>query len=396
MSTYMFNEYNPSKYQKCIKNKTISPTFRLSMLYKTEEFREDITDYLILGNGSLSINYNQGQRRSLSFSLNNSDGRFTPSETSGIWLDTKFKLELGIRLSNGDIIYNSAGIFVISSPQAKHSLSEAVIELTCVDKFALLDGTLGGTLETTYLINEGTNIKRAMQSMLSLDNGNGVPVDVKPIMFDTTYSQAKTTYMLTKDANDSIGNMLIDLANMISCDIWYGENGNLIVRSGVQNVSHVTKPVLWEYDSEDAEYLNSTTTYEFSKVKNSVTVVGANANGENVYVATAENTNPFSPTRVSKIGRRVSYIADSNIYSLDLANQRARYELNKISILENTITIESTYMIHLDVNNCISLTDPNLVFSDERFIIQSISVPLSVDSKISIQCTNIATLPYYT
>ena len=52
-------------------------------------------------------------------------------------------------------------------------------------------------------------------------------------------------------------------------------------------------------------------------------------------------------------------------------------------------------MIHLDVNSCIALNDEFFDYYDNRFIIQSIGIPLNPNSTISIECTNIASLPYY-
>ena len=112
-------------------------------------------------------------------------------------------------------------------------------------------------------------------------------------------------------------------------------------------------------------------------------------------VGLAENTNPLSPTRVNLIGRRMKYIDDSNIYTQDFAQQRADYELNKASILQNTIQIESTYMIHLDVNNCIALDDTFFDYTETRFVITTLSIPISVEGKITIDCSNISSLPYY-
>ena len=89
------------------------------------------------------------------------------------------------------------------------------------------------------------------------------------------------------------------------------------------------------------------------------------------------------------------YLEDNNIYTQALAQDRADYELNKLAIVQQTVDIESTFMIHLDVNNCIALDDDFFDYFDERFIIQSISIPLSIQSQITIECTNIATLPYY-
>ena len=395
MNIYSFNKYPPSEYQSIIKGTMIHPCFRLTWLYQDEQEKEDITDYMILNSGSLSISYNQGQRRSFNFTLNNEDGKFTPvGNNNGIWLNTKFKLELGVQ-NGDDYIYNNAGIFVLSNPNAIRQSAQKTIDIQCTDKFALIDGTLGGTLETTYEIPSGANIQSAISSILLLDNGNGYPIDSKPIVFDTTYTNAVTQYTLTKSANESLGSLIIELANMISCDVWYGTGGNLVLRSGTRNISYTTKPTLWHFKDTEFEYLGNSTTYDFTDVKNSITVVGANSNGNAVYVGLAENTNPLSPTRVNLIGRRMKYIDDSNIYTQDFAQQRADYELNKASVLQNTIQIESTYMIHLDVNNCIALDDTFFDYTETRFVITTLSIPISVEGKITIDCSNISSLPYY-
>lgn len=396
MTNYNFNQIPPDTYVSLVKAQQIRPRFRLSMLYQDESFKEDISDYLILNTGSLNINYQQGQRRSLSFSLDNTTGKFTPDGLQGtLWLDSKLKLELGMEFSNGDIVWNSAGVFVVGQPNATRQQATKTVEVQCYDKFALLDGTLGGVLDSTYQVDEGKLVYQVIQETLLQDNGNGYPIDNKEIVFDSSLSDAKTQYTLSKSPNESFGSILTDLADMISCDIYYGVEGNLVVRSGIKDISQVNKPTLWTYSDKEWEYLSNTTTYDFTKVKNKVTVVGANSNNENVYVQTATNTNPQSPTRVSVIGIKQFYLEDSNIYSDELAQQRAEWELNRLSILQQTIQVSSSFMIHLDVNNCIAINDGFFDYTDNRFIIQSLGVPLSNDSMISIECTNIASLPYY-
>lgn len=396
MANYNFNQIPPDTYVSLVKAQHIRPRFRLSMLYPDESFREDISDYLIEGSGSLNINYQQGQRRSLSFSLNNTTGKFTPNGLQGtLWLDSKFKLELGMEFDNGDIVWKSAGIFVVGQPNATRQQATKTVDVQCYDKFALLDGTLGGVLDSTYQVDEGKFVHQIMQETLLQDNGNGYPIDSKEIVFDSSLKDSKTQYTLSKSPNDSLGSILIDLADMISCDIYYGVEGNLVVRSGIKDISQVNKPTLWTYSDKELEYISNTTTYDFAKVKNRVTVVGSNVNGENIFSQTATNTNPQSPTRVSVIGIKQFYLEDSNISSDPLALQRAEWELNRLSILQQTIQVASSFMIHLDVNNCIAINDDFFDYSDNRFIIQSLGVPLSANSMISIECTNIASLPYY-
>lgn len=396
MANYNFNQIPPDTYVSLVKAQHVRPRFRLSMLYPDESFREDISDYLIEGSGTLNINYQQGQRRSLSFTLDNTTGKFTPNGLQGtLWLDSKFKLELGMEFDNGDIVWKSAGIFVVGQPNATRQQATKTVDVQCYDKFALLDGTLGGVLDSTYQVDEGKFVYQVMQETLLQDNGNGYPIDGKEIVFDSSLRDSKTQYTLSKSPNDSLGSILTDLADMISCDIYYGVEGNLVVRSGIKDISQVNKPTLWTYSDKELEYISNTTTYDFAKVKNKVTVVGSNVNGEQVFSQTAINTNPQSPTRVSVIGVKQFYLEDSNISSDPLALQRAEWELNRLSILQQTIQVASSFMIHLDVNNCIAINDDFFDYSDNRFIIQSLGVPLSANSMISIECTNIASLPYY-
>lgn len=397
MSNINFNQYPPKDYISLVHSQVVRPRFRLSLLYDNENFRKDITEYLIDGSGSLQIQYGQGRRRSINFTLDNSSGIFTPNGiNSDIWVNSKFKLELGIETPNGDIVWNSAGIFVIGTPQAMRQNAQHTIDIQCYDKFALLDGTLGGTLEATYEINAGEKIYNIVIDTLLQNNGNGYPIDSKQIFFDPSLIEEKTQYTISKSANESYGDMLIELANMIACDIYYNENGNLVIQSGIKDISQVNKPTLWTYKDTEYEYISGHIHYDFTKVCNRVTVVGCNVNSDNgIFVAIAENKNPRSATRIDLIGIRNYYLEDNNIYSQSLAQDRADYELNKLAIVQQTVEIKSTFMIHLDVNNCVALDDDFFNYFDERFIIQSISIPISTHSDITIECTNIATLPYY-
>lgn len=397
MANINFNQLPSQQYIKIVKEQAIRPRFRLSLLYPDESFREDISEYLIQGSGSLQIQYAQGQRRSLNFTLNNENGVFTPDGiNSKIWVNTKFQLDLGMEMANGDVVWNSAGIFVIGTPQLTREDARKTIDIQCYDKFALLDGTLGGTLDATYEIEAGEKIYNIIVDTLLQDNGNGVPIDLKTIFFDPSLINESTVYTLSKSANESYGDMLIELANMIACDIYYNTNGNLVIQSGIKDISQVNKPTLWTFKDTEYEYLSGNINYDFTAVRNRVTVVGANVNSDGgLYIAVSENTNPRSQTRVDLIGIKNYYLEDSNIYTQTLAQDRADYELNKLSIVQQTVQISSAFMIHLDVNNCIAITDDFFDYFDNRFIIQSISIPLSIQSNITIDCTNIATLPYY-
>lgn len=390
MAIYNYNTIDPSLYINAVKSKIIRPCFRLSLLNQDESVKEDITEYMILSSGSLSINYQLGTRRSFSCDLNNSTHRFSPSINT-IWINTKIKLELGIKI-NGDEYYNPAGIFLITSVRDTRSGAQETISVDCEDKFSLFTNW---TTEATYVIPSGVLIKDAIKGIQLFDNGNTYPIDIKPLIFDSTYKDTETYYTITKNPNDSLGSILIELAEMIGCDIWYDTEGYLNVMSGTQDITDLSKPVLFNYSDNELQYLSSDIQYDFNSVFNRITVVGANTNGANIYFAISENTNPQSPTRISLIGTRNKYYEDSNISSTQLAQDRADYELRRLSIMALSISVNSTYLINLDVNNCITVTDSKRGYFNEKFIIQSINIPIGIDSSITIECSQIRSLPYY-
>lgn len=383
----------PDIYINAIKRSVIKPIFRLALLYYDETIKEDITDYIIADSGSLSINYNQGQRRSFDISLNNEDGKFIPMVNSNImWIDQKVQLDIGIEV-DGVEIYNTMGIFVVSNPDVTRM--GKTITIHCLDKFSMLDGTLGGVIGRQFKIEKGRNVRSEIMAILNLDRGNSEKIDLKPLSFDDKYKDTTTSFEIVKEANDSFGSIIVELANMIACDVYYNTNGSLTISDGNKDINYKHLPSVWDYKDYEAEYISSGIQYDYQKVKNKAVVTSGNSNDTTIYSYTATNTNPLSPTRISLIGERIEYISDSNITTTDMAKERAQYTLNKLSILQNSISLQSTYMIHLDVNQCITLTDEYYKYIDNKFIIQSLTIPLSIGSQISIQCTNIATLPYY-
>ena len=50
---------------------------------------------------------------------------------------------------------------------------------------SMLDGTLGGILETTYLIKANEKVIDIFKETLLQDNGNGYPIDIAPLVFDS-------------------------------------------------------------------------------------------------------------------------------------------------------------------------------------------------------------------
>ena len=83
-------------------------------------------------------------------------------------------------------------------------------------------------------------------------------------------------------------------------------------------------------------------------------------------------------------------VKDDNIYSEDLARQRAEYELFKQGLLPISFSFKCTFMPHLDVDKIVTVTNETYGFKKVPFLIQSISILLSQsDNDISLTMVNV-------
>ena len=375
-----------------LKRPTIKPRFRLFVLNPDETINYEIPEEdIIINSGNFTENYQNGQRKSVNINLINIDGKYTPSINT-IWVHDKFRFDIGLEF-DGQIYWFPRGIYILGNPSADHQDSDKQVSLTLVDKFAVLEGK-AGTLEATYEIPVDSDIEQAIMGILTLDNGSGYPIDLKPIIYDRAFKGLKMPYTLSKDAGSTLGEMLLEIGTILNAEVYYNSQGNLCFININETTLDVQKASLWDYSDEDRDYSNATANYDFENAVNEVHVVGDNINNE-IFSAMAKNENPLSPLCIQRIGRRIEYINDSNIYSDDLAQQRANYELRKFGILKTTMNIQVSFNPLLFVNNLVTITDKYYNLARERFLIQSISYTIGNESQMTISCSNIVNFNQY-
>jgi len=375
--SYLTNVLKRPNYTSC---------FRLFVLNPDETINYEIPqEDIILNSGNFTENYQNGQRKSVNINLINIDGKYTPSINT-IWVHNKFRFDIGLEF-DGQVYWFPRGIYVLGNPTASHQDSDKQVTLTLVDKFALLEGK-AGTLEATYEIPVDSDIKQAIIGILTLDNGSGYPIDLKPIIYDRVFEGLKMPYTLSKDAGSTLGEMLLEIGTILNAEVYYNSQGNLCFINVNETTLDIQKTALWDYEDTQRDYYGATANYDFENAINEIQIVGDNINNK-IFSAMAQNTNPVSPLCVQRIGRRVEYINDSNIYSDDLAQQRANYELRKYSILKTTMSITVSFNPLLFVNNLINLSDSFYKLKRGRFLIQSISYTIGNESQMTISCSNL-------
>ena len=205
-----------------IHDNLVSSTFRIFILCDDETIKYEIPKEDIKLGGSYSENYQNGQRRTLSFTLYNYTGQYNP-DINFLAPGSRVRFEMGAELSDGNILWITKGIFIVNNITTNNTPQGREVNVSCGDKFSIFEG-LTGKLTSTYEIQSGTDIKEVFQSFLLMDMGNNVVYDPKPMIYHSSFIGKKTQCSFSKNAGDSISSLILELASQISAEVFYNSN----------------------------------------------------------------------------------------------------------------------------------------------------------------------------
>ncbi len=342
---------------------------------------------IILDSISFSENYKQGERRNLSFSLINSDNKYTPN-LRGIWVNTKFRYDIGIEdRYTKQIYWFQAGIYILSNPNLTHNNSDEQITYNLRDKWAVLEGNKS-TVTNIMEIPIGSNVGEAIQGILNIDDGTGNLIDPIPIQLASSLKDLVTPYTITKDVGTKLADLILELAYTINAEIYYDEYGQLKIVPMVESMQDTKKQVLWYYNENEIinNYSSKQILFAVEDFVNEIHVIGNNINGDNVY-GVATNDNIESQFSVPRIGLRIAEpIEDTSISTEEQAKDRATYELRKTTIKQTQISIQVLFNPLLKVNSLIDIESKEN--GNEKLVIQSISFSMP-NGIMNVGCSNL-------
>lgn len=394
-STAELNKFKDISYirRKMETSFTISD-FRICLLNPDETVNRVIpNEDIVLDSGSYSENYQSGQRRSLSFELMNNDGKYTPSINT-IWANSRFSLEAGVHFVADRItVWFKKGIYVVTSVSPKVDKDNRVVSVETGDKFVVLTGK-SGNIDNTVEIDYNMDIKQLISEILGLNNKAGSVLDALPFIYHSSFEGRKTPLKLSASTGQNWGSVLLQLGEILSAEVFYDCAGHLNFVPYEEISSDSSKGALWHFNDTDGDYSSMSFNFDMNELVNHIVVVGANINGH-VCRGEALNTNPASPICVSRIGDRVGeVINDSNITTDFIAQERADYELRQHLVIETSVPLDVAFNPFLSVNNVITISDSFFGLSQERFLLKSISFPISFSPTVSLQASNIRNLNF--
>lgn len=398
---YVTGDVDVKAIQRAINANYVQSCFRIFVLYPDETVAYEIPITDIKAGGSYSENYQNGQRRSLNFSIYNDDGKYTP-DINTFWAGTRLRFDMGVRMPDKKVYWFRKGVFVVTSTKPSHTPEHKIVEVSADDKFTLFDGATG-KLGSTYTINVGTDIQTIFHDILRTDMGSGYPLDPQDFIYPALYRGRETQAVITKNAGETLGALLQELATQLSAEIFYNACGKLVVVPIDEVTLDKDKPLVYSFDTAAGDIgpvdteggINTLDfSFDYNSIVNRVIVIGTGLSGATFY-SEASNDDAGSPLCWKRIGYRTGEIInDSNIFSETLARERAEYELRKKLILRSSTSADVLFNPFLEVNNVIAISDQFFGLTYERFIIQSISCSIDFSGKTNITFSNLNNLPF--
>lgn len=376
--------------------------FALDNNYKNRRSKAFIQD-----GGSLTVNLQNGKRRTATVHLANTDGEYEYN-VNKLWFGQQIRLTEGILLPNGKEYYIPQGVFYAVNPEEVLSPSGREVTLNLDDKWSYLDGTLFGRLEGIYEISLNTNIFTAIQSILSFPRGNGYSVDdVIPVFTDyynnrtTTLPDGSTisdllmpyTYRCENDSG-TYADVVLELNNIIAGWIGYDATGRLRIDPSQDDITDINKPILWQFTPSEKQFLGSTYTIKNKDVYNDIIITGESLNEYGNVAGRACNYDIRSDTNINIIGQRTYRETNAGYASRRQCEDLAVFKLKRQTILQKSVSIESTQMFHIEENKLVTirrLDKPG--FPLERHLVTGFSRPIGQTGKMTIQAVSVQDFP---
>ena len=363
-----------------------------------------------IASGSVSANLQNGPRYTAAVTLYNADGEYETA-VNKIWFGQEVALDEGLVLSNGEEYYRQTGVFLIDNPMEKIDPKTRTVTYNLVDKWAALDGTLGGNLDGSYEVPVGTNIFAPITALLAEDRGNGRPLDAaKPVYTEyyndktqaltdgTVASMILSPYTLVVSGDGgTVAQVFLKLAGMVNAWIGYDNTGRLRIDPSQDDILDIQKPVLWRFSEEETQLLGMAYTVKKEEVYNDYIVVGEQLDDYTQPGGRATNTDPRSDTNVNLIGRRTKRESASGYATDQQCMDLAEWRLKRSSVLQRAVSVSCSQMIHMDLNSLVEIVRSDKKGSPvERHLIQGFTRPLAYSGAMTVSAVSVNDLPILT
>ena len=370
-------------FLKALQNPIKELYIKLEFYTNTNQYLFEITKLVTQNDlGSLSIALDRPIRRSFSFVLDNSDGKFTFGENKIVWLNKLVKLSLGLKLNDNSIEYVPQGVFRLTNLSDSNGIDGKKAFITGVDKMSKYTDQQGQFVNQ-LTISAGANIATAIKIIAN---------DETMFNFDTII--ATVPYEITFQAGSSKYDAMKQLADLAMCQLYYDEYGYMRLKNiNLNDISNY--PPVWSFiynDKSERFYAGNIRKLDTNNLSNHILVVGGSSQtGIVSYELKVDETDPIWTGNSYSIQQIGDYLymwnngnPDPVITTVDECKYRAKWLLMKKLGYSQKVSLNISPFYLLDVGDIIQIEDSSNDVTG-RYLIESINMPLQ-PQLMSIEC----------
>ena len=401
-------EVNIEDLTKILSRPYISIIHRICVLHPDETVDYEIPkDDIVEDSISFSENMQNGQRKTLSFTLINKDGKYTPcvnydynsgsdsSKRFGVqtplWGNSRFSYEIGVRVRENEYYWFAKGIYVLAKADVSGPNNQE-LSISLSDKFSIFEGNLGKILYATE-IKYGNDVNLIVRDVLHQDTGMGTMYDYKKIMISATYADFKTQSSIRKDHGDTYASLFEELFTQMNAAYYYNDIGNFVIIPLNEEMLDSHKPVSWTYQESNGDLIDISKNYNLDEAINIIYVEGNNVDIK-TYSALVVNNDPRSPFAVGYIGKRMGEsVTDCNVWSTEQARELGIFTLRKNTLNCLQLSAQVRFNPLLKIDTLIIVENSYFNLKGEKFIIKEISFS-SNSGEMNLSIVDIQTLSF--
>jgi len=332
--------------------------------------------------GSVTVDRERDEKRACDFYLDNTDRALKNDPHNGFWYDKILKAFWGIRyfdytLNKWRRWETQLGEFMID--RIDENRFPNAVRVTGRDYAKKL---IISKLANTMSFPQGVSVEdivRALGANAGITKF-ALPITGNAYAQDLTFTRGTDRWTVMRQLSDIIGH-----------EIYFRPDGTLTMRI---YPDPTLSPVAWSF-TQDAggsliKYAKSSND---SRIYNHIIVTGAALGGEpsdlggavtgsttsEVVFAEAKNTDPGSPTRISRIGDRVLPYQSDLFTSVSQAQDYANTMLRISSLEEYTMNFESLIIPFIDAGDIIEIREPtDDIYTPSRFLLSNYTIPMTL------------------
>lgn len=319
--------------------------------------------------GSVDADATRLTRRTFTASVMNPEGIWSPrSDWGGLfYVNRLVRLYRGIDFG-GDTEMVPVGTFMIDMADVAVERNMSMVVLSGSDLWKKLGKSMFSRAKTWAA---GTNINTVIDFIadaVGVQYRNLDPLSSR----DTADKQLSKKFSV--EEGDNRGEALGKLCKSYGIDVYFDTLGRLTTQD-------FRKPgdseVVYTYDPTDNNNLITVkSTYTDDNLYNTVLVVGTK-DKDNVIIARVKDTDPSSPTNISRLGERVYKYESDQIGTQAVANQTAQRLFYRHVLINEDITLETICNPAYEGNDVIHVDEREFSQLNGNYRLRAFTVPLS-------------------